>query len=163
MLAAEELRKVGPARTLREAKQNVLRAIDATAARLGNTRAVCRKYYIHPELLGAYMEGDVLPPAKPHEWEKREAHRAPLRKHESEVLDFLKSRLAAKEAKTKSGKRKPPATRRVAAGRAQKEDTPAVETDRRPAQSRTKAKKRKKTSSEKNGKAPPNEEKETAV
>ncbi len=33
--------------------------IDGVAARLGNTRAVCRKYYIHPGLLRAYSEGSL--------------------------------------------------------------------------------------------------------
>ena len=61
MLAAESLREMGPATTKRDAERNVLRAIDRTAERLGNTRAVCRKYYIHPALIEAYVEGAVLP------------------------------------------------------------------------------------------------------
>src|SRR5687768_3286228 len=62
MLAAHELRCAGPAKTLREAKRNIIKAVDVTAARLGNTRTVCRKYYIHPVLIEAYLEGEVLPP-----------------------------------------------------------------------------------------------------
>lgn len=93
MLAADALRRIGPATTQQEAKQNVLRAIDVTKARLGNTRAVCRKYYIHPELLVAYMDGSVLPPPQERQWHKREKHRALLREHEKEVLAFLKGRL----------------------------------------------------------------------
>ncbi|UCH46513.1 MAG: DNA topoisomerase IB [Betaproteobacteria bacterium] len=57
ILAAVALREVGPAATKREATRNINRAIDEVAERLGNTRAVCRKYYIHPALLQAYMEG----------------------------------------------------------------------------------------------------------
>jgi DNA topoisomerase-1 len=57
ILAAVALREVGPAATKREATRNINRAIDEVAERLGNTRAVCRKYYIHPALLHAYMEG----------------------------------------------------------------------------------------------------------
>jgi DNA topoisomerase-1 len=56
MLAARELRSLGPAPTQKEAERNVVRAIDAVAQRLGNTRAVCRKYYVHPVLLSAYFE-----------------------------------------------------------------------------------------------------------
>ncbi|TLY39474.1 MAG: DNA topoisomerase IB, partial [Nitrospirae bacterium] len=44
MLAAVELRAVGPASSRSEADRNIIRAIDAVAERLGNTRAVCRKY-----------------------------------------------------------------------------------------------------------------------
>ena len=32
-------------------------AIDQVAERLNNTRAVCRKYYIHPAILDAYADG----------------------------------------------------------------------------------------------------------
>lgn len=99
MLAAEALRKVGLARTRKEADRNVLRAVDQTAARLGNTRSVCRKYYIHPTLIQAYLDGSVLPPSRPasrpqtrHE---RRTRSATLRQHEAEVLEFLKARLDA--------------------------------------------------------------------
>ena len=57
MDAAGYLRKFGPAKTKREAERNVVRAIDHTAKRLGNTRTVCRKYYIHPALLKARASG----------------------------------------------------------------------------------------------------------
>jgi DNA topoisomerase I len=33
--------------------------IDEVAAALGNTRAVCRNYYIHPAILGAYLDGTL--------------------------------------------------------------------------------------------------------
>ncbi len=57
ILAAVALRDAGPAPTKREATRTINRAIDVVAERLGNTRAVCRKYYVHPALLRAYMEG----------------------------------------------------------------------------------------------------------
>lgn len=37
------------------AKRNILAALDCVAQRLGNTRAVCRKSYVHPGLLDAYL------------------------------------------------------------------------------------------------------------
>ncbi|WP_198666876.1 DNA topoisomerase IB [Taibaiella helva] len=37
-------------------RKNSIAIIDGVAAQLGNTRAVCRKYYIHPLLLQAYEE-----------------------------------------------------------------------------------------------------------
>jgi len=93
MIAAEALRELGPAATQREAKHNVLCAIDRTAERLGNTRAVCRKYYIHPVLLEAYLEGNVLPPLPTRVWQERRPHGPTLRRHEAEVLAFLKARM----------------------------------------------------------------------
>jgi DNA topoisomerase-1 len=67
--------------------------VDHTAALLGNTRSVCRKYYIHPALLDAYLEGDVLPPERTVEWVERQSAGPTLRHHEAEVLAFLRSRL----------------------------------------------------------------------
>jgi DNA topoisomerase IB len=93
MIAAQALRDMGPARTKNEANRNVLKAIDQTASRLGNTRGVCRKYYIHPTLISAYLEGSVLAPAPERTWKERQPQRAVMRHHEAEVLAFLKARL----------------------------------------------------------------------
>ena len=35
----------------------LVKAIDEVAAALGNTRAVCRKYYVHPAIMDAYLHG----------------------------------------------------------------------------------------------------------
>jgi DNA topoisomerase I len=96
MLAAESLRAMGPAPTKRDAERNVLAAIDRTAERLGNTRAVCRKYYIHPALIEAYLDGEVLSPLPERVWEERRTHGPTLRRHEAEVLAFLKARMGAR-------------------------------------------------------------------
>jgi len=98
MLVAEALRAVGPAESRREAERNIVAAVDTTAKKLGNTRSVCRKYYIHPALIEAYLEGSVLPPLPEHAWspgtpEERVSHGPALRRHEADVLAFLKARL----------------------------------------------------------------------
>jgi DNA topoisomerase-1 len=41
------------------ANKDVLTAVDAVAGLLGNTRAVCRKSYIHPAIIDAYVDGSV--------------------------------------------------------------------------------------------------------
>jgi len=41
------------------AKKAVVRAIDEVARRLGNTRAVCRKCYVHPAVIDAYLNGTI--------------------------------------------------------------------------------------------------------
>ena len=72
------------------ARQNVVRAVDETAARLGNTRAVCRKYYVHPALLDAYMRGETVPePAEATGVERRGGEKAALRREEAVVLECL--------------------------------------------------------------------------
>jgi len=96
MLAAEALRAIGPAKNKREAERNIVAAVDVTAKRLGNTRSVCRKYYIHPALIEAYLEGSVLHPMPERPWSKRKSKGPTLRQHEMDVLSFLKARLKPK-------------------------------------------------------------------
>jgi DNA topoisomerase-1 len=95
MLAAVELRVMGAASSRREADRNIIRAIDAVAERLGNTRAVCRKYYVHPALLHAYHLGLTAPlpaPARPrHARSARPA--AALRREEVVVMQFLQEKM----------------------------------------------------------------------
>jgi DNA topoisomerase I len=94
MLVAQALRATGPAETRREAEKNIVAAVDLTAKRLGNTRSVCRKYYIHPALLSAYLEGSVLPPMPERtKWSNRKHSGPVLRQHEMDVLAFIKARL----------------------------------------------------------------------
>jgi len=95
MLAAVELRAMGAAASRREADRNIVRAIDAVAARLGNTRAVCRKYYVHPALLQAYLLGHVVAqPAALAKGARRDARRGgALRRDEVVVLQFLQEKV----------------------------------------------------------------------
>ena len=57
VLACRLLRDTGTAETERERNANIVSAVDAAAARLGNTRAVCRSSYIYPTILQRYAEG----------------------------------------------------------------------------------------------------------
>lgn len=95
MLAAVELRAMGPPASRREADRNIIRAVDAVAERLGNTRAVCRKYYVHPVLLHAYLLGHTVPqPPAGVPAGKRNARRGgALRRDEVVVLQFLQERV----------------------------------------------------------------------
>ncbi len=61
MLGAAALYELGGARTRGGARARILEAIDRVADRLNNTRAVCRRYYVHPDLLRAYEEGRLCP------------------------------------------------------------------------------------------------------
>ena len=96
MLAAQALRTIGPSSTVKEANANIVRAIDQVAKRLGNTRAVCRKYYVHPVIVEAYYDGYTLPPASGDEHSfPRDASRPPgLRRDETAVLELLRGRSA---------------------------------------------------------------------
>ena len=91
MLAARELCEMGPAKTRKEAERNMIRAIDAVAERLGNTRTVCRKYYVHPGLVRAYLLGltAALPSSSLPRQYRRKNPPAALRRDEVAVLQFL--------------------------------------------------------------------------
>jgi len=60
LLAVAALKEVGAWTSQRQAKSHVLRAIDRVAEQLNNTRAVCRKYYVHPAVFESYLAGTML-------------------------------------------------------------------------------------------------------
>jgi DNA topoisomerase-1 len=95
--AARALAELGPARNERVARKRVLQAIDVVSARLGNTRAVCRKCYVHPGVLDAYTVGD-LPAALRRPETMRPRRR--LSSHEAAVAAMLTraARRAARRA-----------------------------------------------------------------
>ena len=43
----------------RDRKKNVVTILDTVSQVLGNTRTVCKKYYVHPSLLSKYEAGDL--------------------------------------------------------------------------------------------------------
>jgi DNA topoisomerase-1 len=60
ILAVAALTEGGAWTSQRQAKSNVLRAIDQVAEQLNNTRAICRKYYVHPAVFETYLAGTML-------------------------------------------------------------------------------------------------------
>ncbi len=94
MLAAVDLRRLGAAVSRREADRNIIAAVDAVAERLGNTRDVCRKYYVHPALLQAYLMGLTVPTPPPlSRRARRKQPGAALRRDEVLVLQFLQEQV----------------------------------------------------------------------
>ena len=95
MHAAIALRAMGPPASRREADRNIVRAIDLVAERLGNTRAVCRKYYVHPALIEGYLLGRTAKASleAPGRGERRGRKTAALRRDEVAVLQFLHDEL----------------------------------------------------------------------
>jgi DNA topoisomerase-1 len=74
-------------------KKNLKAAIERVAARLGNTPTICRKCYIHPEVLNAYAEGQLLLQVKKEAEHELREDLASLRPEEAAVLAMLESRL----------------------------------------------------------------------
>lgn len=56
-IAVEALMERLDSPTKTSSKRNVNAALDCVAAQLGNTRAVCRKSYVHPGVIEAYLLG----------------------------------------------------------------------------------------------------------
>jgi DNA topoisomerase-1 len=56
VLAAFHLSEIGRFTSQTAAKKNITQAIKAVAAHLGNRPATCRKYYVHPAILEAYLD-----------------------------------------------------------------------------------------------------------
>lgn len=59
-LTAVQLQSAGPSQTETEAKKNVVAAVKAVAAKLGNKPSTCRKYYIHPLIVESYQGGTLF-------------------------------------------------------------------------------------------------------
>ena len=72
-----------------------LEAIKAVAKELGNTPAVCRKAYVHPAVLEAYLDGKISAEAAKEELEEEIAeHEHALRQEEMLLLELLAQRTA---------------------------------------------------------------------
>ena len=59
VLASRALQEFQAFDSQTQAKRNVVAAIESVAKKLGNTRAVCRKCYVHPVILNSYMDGSL--------------------------------------------------------------------------------------------------------
>ena len=90
ILAVEALRQAGAFSSQREGKSKLLAAIDRVSEQLNNTRAVCRKYYIHPAVLESYLQGTLMDELGPPSGNgKRSALR--LSSMETSVLSLIRS------------------------------------------------------------------------
>ena len=56
----ESLMEMERPKVEKEIQKNLLTAYDSTAKKLGNTRNVCRKYYVHPLLVKKYEENGLV-------------------------------------------------------------------------------------------------------
>lgn len=100
--AATELRRLYPVDSETDLKRNVVAAVKATAQSLGNTPAVCRKSYIHPAVIEAYLDGSLIPKLK--EWPRKagSTSKRRLRSDEVAVLRFLRRATTGKRKRVRS-------------------------------------------------------------
>lgn len=58
--AMRSFNEIGSYESSSQAKKNIVKVIDQVSQILGNTRSICKKYYIHPTLIEAYEDGCLL-------------------------------------------------------------------------------------------------------
>jgi DNA topoisomerase-1 len=97
VLAAMTLSELQSFDSAAQAKRNLRSAIEKVSARLGNTPTICRKCYIHPEVLNSYMDGKLVLEIKSQIESELRSAVANMKPEEAAVLALLRSRLA-KEA-----------------------------------------------------------------
>jgi DNA topoisomerase I len=78
--------------------RDVRRAIEHVAARLGNTPSVCRKCYVHPDVIGAYLDGTLAAALERRADGRTSREVSGLRPEEAAVLGLLKRRLRSGRA-----------------------------------------------------------------
>ncbi len=94
-----------------QAKKNIVRAIESVAEKLGNTPTICRKCYVHPAVLDAYLEGAPLDVMRERTEEKLAEDLHALQPEEAAVLAMLQQRLKHEEEKPRAAPRKKAATK----------------------------------------------------
>jgi DNA topoisomerase-1 len=93
VLAAMALQEVKTFDSKAQAKKNVVRAVERVAEKLGNTKAVCRKCYIHPTILETYLDGNLSRMLEKQAGAKLARELKSLRPEEAMVLSLLQQRL----------------------------------------------------------------------
>lgn len=93
VLAAMALREFEKFDSEAQAKKNVVRAIERVAAQLGNTPTVCRKCYVHPEVIDSYLDGSFASSVEQRAEEILRDSLEELRPEEAAVVTLLHQRL----------------------------------------------------------------------
>ena len=96
VLAARALAETAAFRSQAEAKRNIGRAIESVAGHLGNTKAICRKCYVHPAILDAYMAGKTAGMPAPR-LSRTPGHSHALTPDEIAVVGIIRRQLGIKK------------------------------------------------------------------
>jgi DNA topoisomerase-1 len=93
VLAAMALNEFRGIESQAQAKKTIRAAIENVAARLGNTPTICRKCYVHPEVLNCYLAGELLLEVKAEVEAELRDDLPRLKAEEAAVLALLEQRL----------------------------------------------------------------------
>jgi DNA topoisomerase-1 len=94
VLAAVALKEVKTFDSAAQAKRNLRTAIERVSARLGNTPTICRKCYVHPEVLNSYLDGSLILEIRSEVENELRDELSGLQPEEAAVLAMLRARLA---------------------------------------------------------------------
>ncbi len=94
VLAAHALAEFEEVDSQAAAKKNIRQAIERVSARLGNTPAICRKCYVHPEVFESYLAKELVLEVREEVEEELGGDLSKLRPEEVAVLALLRTRLA---------------------------------------------------------------------
>ena len=88
--ALQAFRLLGEAPNATENKKNILSALDEVSKKLGNSRAVCKKYNVHPVLLQLYEENNLNAYLKELDRPEAPSNKSGLTTAESVLMKILK-------------------------------------------------------------------------
>jgi DNA topoisomerase-1 len=94
VLAAMALSELESFDSAAQAKRNLRSAIEKVSGRLGNTPTICRKCYIHPEVLNSYTDGNLVLEIKSQAESELRSAVENLKPEEAAVFALLRGRLA---------------------------------------------------------------------
>ncbi|MGH7721320.1 MAG: DNA topoisomerase IB [Candidatus Dormibacteria bacterium] len=94
VLAAWALQELGEHASQAQAKRQVTEAVESVARLLGNTPAVCRRCYVHPQVIDAHLDGALLANLERRAAEALTESLDDLSGREAAVLAFLRRRIA---------------------------------------------------------------------
>ena len=78
----------GEFNSVTECKKKIVSVLDEVALNLGNTRTVCKKYYVHPTVIKSYEEGTIFKYIGGLD-EKKEVNSAELNTAEKALIELL--------------------------------------------------------------------------
>jgi DNA topoisomerase-1 len=99
VLAAMALSDMESGETLARARKNVTQAIERVASCLGNTPSICRKCYVHPQIVSAYLDGRPLLTVRNQIEIRPSDDVGALRPEEQAVLTFLRNGLVGRSTR----------------------------------------------------------------
>jgi DNA topoisomerase-1 len=137
VLAAVALQQFEECTSSKQAKSNILRAVEAVAKMLGNTPAICRRCYVHPVVLDSYLAGATISTVRQETAATLRRRLHSLKPEEVAVMMLLEQKLSEtpeKPRKSRSARRNTSveAQKLPASWRAESKQASAAKKPRRP-------------------------------